>query len=155
MKINEQMGPGISQIVFTLVLCDLTLENGSLQGENKASEISFLILDILAYIFDHLKFFITFLNDDFEAILNMLISLSKKSKLDIIYKTIKFQEEIYSLFWSRETMNLKYHNQPALIAKIDEIISNTNKLYFSSENIYFQSELIRLPAEKPRGPGRI
>ena len=82
-KVNEAIGPGISQIIFTLVLCDLTLENGSLQGENKGKDISYLILDILAYIFDNLKMFIVNLNDDFEAILNMFISLSKKNELDI------------------------------------------------------------------------
>ncbi len=154
-KINESIGPGISQIVFTLVLCDLTLENGSLEGENKANEISSLILDILSYVFDNFKIFIAYLNDDFEAILNMLISLSKKSKLEIVYKTIKFEEEIYCLFWNRSCIDPKYQNQPAIVEKIDEIISNTNKLYFSSENIYFQSELTRLLAEEPRGIGGV
>ena len=154
-KINEAMGPGISQVIFTLVLCDLTLENGNLQGTDKASEISLLILDILAYIFDNLALFIAFLNDDFEAILNMLISLSKKTKLEIVYKTLKFQEEIYTLFWSRETLHPRFQGQPILLAKMDEIASNTSKLYFSSENIYFQSRLIRLPPEKPRGAGRV
>jgi len=148
-KVNELIGPGISQIIFTLVLCDLTQENGSLQGENKSSEISTLILDILTYIFDNLKMFITYLNDDFEAILNMLISLSKKSKLEIIYKTIKFEEEIYNLFWNRAALDSKYDNSPAIIEKIDDIVSNANKLYFSSENIYFQSNITRLPVEKP------
>jgi len=149
-KVNELIGQGISQIIFTLVLCDLTQENGSLQGDNKSNEISMLILDILAYIFDHLKIFIAHLNDDFEAILNMLISLSKKSKLEIVYKTIKFEEEIYNLFWNRAALDSKYENSPAVFEKIDDILANANKLYFSSENIYFQSSLIRLPAEEPR-----
>lgn len=154
-KINEAIGPGISQVLFTLVLCDLTLENGNLQGDGKASEISFLILDILGYVFEHLQMFIGFMHDDFEAVLNMLISLSRKTKLDIIYKTLRFQEEIYNLFWNRGAIDARQAGQSIVLERIDEIVANPHKLYFSSENIYFQSWLSRLYAEEPRGPGRV
>ena len=149
-KLNEAIGPGISQIIFTLVLCDLTLENGSSKADNKATEISALILDILTYIFDNLHIFISYMGDDFEPVLNLLVSLSKKSKLDIVYKTVKFEEHIYNLFWNSELIEDKLVNPKIVLEKIEQVRTNSNKLYFSSENLYFQSSLKRLPAKKLR-----
>lgn len=138
-KITKDIGPGISQIIQTLMLSDLSLESSGNKDKKRQFEVSNLILDTLTYVFTNFDLFIDFINDDFEGILNILINLTNKYSLDIVYKAVKLQEELFFLFWEPEEVTAKYGE--ALTTRFRAKIGDSTKVYFANDNIYFQSKL--------------
>lgn len=139
----DVIGPGISQIILSLALADVAVTYGKTTEKLKVNEISLLILDMIGFIFENMHLFVIYMSDDFEAILNLLTSLSLKSSPEVIAKTFKFQKEIYNLFWDQNSVQMKFQNQAVVLAKIVSFTENTNKLYFTCENIFFQRFFIR------------
>lgn len=140
-KITKDIGPAISQIITTLMLSDLSLESTGNKDKKRQFEVSNLIIDNLIYIFNNFEIFIDYINDDFEGILNILISLTNKYSLDIVYKAVKLQEELFFLFWDPQEVKAKYGEN--LTSKFHGKISESVKIYFANDNIYFQSKINR------------
>lgn len=147
-KITKDIGPGISQIITALMLSDLSLESSGNKDKKRQYEVSNLILDNITYIFNNFETFIDYINDDFEGILNILISLTNKHSLDIVYRAVKLQEELFFFFWDPQEVKAKYGD--VVTSRFHTRISESTKVYFANDNIYFQSNLIRFYIESAR-----
>ena len=123
------------------MLSDLSLESSSDKDKKKQFEISSLVLDNLNYIFSSFGILIDYINDDFEGIINILISLTNKQTLDIVYRAVKLQEELFFLFWDPKEIKSKYDDN--VTTRFSGKIANSSKVYFANDNIYFQSKLKR------------
>ena len=143
-KVTKDIGPGISQIITALMLSDISWESSGNKDKKRQFEVSGLILDNLTFIFGNFDVFIDLINDDFEGILNILISLTNKYSLDIVYKAVKLQEELFFLFWDPREVKAKYDE--SLASRFKAKLSESTKVYFANENIYFQSKLTRFHA---------
>lgn len=133
---------------MTLTLADLAVTYGKLVENHKIEEISLIILEMIAFIFDNIHFYINHMGDDFEALLNLLASLNLKSSCEVIAKAFKFQKEIYNLFWVQTAVQTKFQNPENVFAKINSFAENPTKLYFTNQNIFFQRNLNRLHPQK-------
>lgn len=152
-KITRDIGPGISQVIQTLVLSDLSLESSGNRDKKRQTEVSNLVLDNLAYIFANFDTFLDFINDDFEGVLNILISLTNKHSLDVVYKAVKLQEELFFLFWEPAEVRAKYGE--ALTARFRAKIAESDKVYFADDNVYFRRELTRLHPARAGQPQQL
>ena len=57
------------------------------------------ILQILKFIFSNFQDILPFLKDHLSGLLNVIINLSKKTNLEIVFTALEHQEHMFNLFW--------------------------------------------------------
>lgn len=151
--ISTKIGGGISQIIQALYLSsEILLKEGNFTSEINYA-IAQLILKNLGFIFENFSILIDNLHDDFETILKTLINLTNNSSLEIVNNAVKYQEELFFLFWEPEEVKQKFPEE--LVSKFSLIIKDSKKIFFANENIYFQSKLNSILHENPYQPYNI
>ena len=143
-KLKDEIKGGISQIISTLILCDLCSQTNQNQNPKQSNEISMEILSLLSFIKDNLQIFSNFLNNDFETILNLLSNLTKKHFLPVVIKSLDMQEEIFNLFWKQNDLKIENGEfSEHVLENFLKLTKNSEKIYFSNENIYFQHFILK------------
>jgi brefeldin A-inhibited guanine nucleotide-exchange protein len=123
------------------------------------------ILQILKFIFENLDVLASYLKDHLSGLLNVIINLSRKTNLNIVFSALEYHEKLFNLFWNNNQANkeIKEQEQPKedinnqsteesedsdknqqsdnknpLSTMIQELKQSPKHLFFSSENFYYQ-----------------
>ena len=143
-KLKDDIKGGISQIISTLILCDLCSQSIQSQYVQQSNEISMEILTLISFIMENLDIFSNYLNNDFETILNVLSQLTKKKFLPVVIKSLDMQEDIFNLFWKQDNLKIKNLNySKSVLGNFVKLTKNPEKIYFSNENIFFQNFILK------------
>jgi brefeldin A-inhibited guanine nucleotide-exchange protein len=143
-KLKDDIKGGITQIISTLILCDLCTQTLHQEFNKQSNEISMEILSLITFIFENLDTFSGYLQNDFENILNLLSQLTKKNFLPVVIKSLDLQDDIFNMFWKQDNLNLKNIPFSEVVSKnFNHLTKNSEKIYFSNENIYFQHFILK------------
>lgn len=125
------------------------------------------ILQILNFIFENLEVLAPYLKDHLSGLLNVIINLSRKTNLPIVFSSLEFQEKLFNLFWQPKTLaagkkDSRAQEQPSeqtdqstevsensqtsekeaessqVETMIAELKASPKHLFFSNENFYYQ-----------------
>lgn len=111
------------------------------------------ILQILEFIFNNLEVLAPYLKDHLSGLLNVIINLSKKTNLNIVFSALEYKEKLFNLFWinvpsdelkeeakdpdtSTEASEAEPQSQVAQM--ISGLKQSEKHLFFSNENFYYQ-----------------
>lgn len=78
------------------------------------------ILNILDFIFNNFDPLLPFLKDHISGLLNVIINLSRKANLEVVFKALQYQEMIFNMFWIEDKDNQESEDKVNQITNGDD-----------------------------------